>query len=400
MNDIDERDLLSRELHRRSHAVGGHPIDFDTIRAGARRVQRRRTALRSAVAAVVAAIAIPSAFALNTGLTTAEGPDDKPSFAGSPSAPPAPRPSGPVRLTLDGIDRGEDAGVDYLTGNELVRADGNVVGLPKAYREIAPYAGGWVALASTDGELTRDLLDVDGSVTSSAPATWGIAVDRDRSQVAYTEVVDRRLMLVDAPTDGGDPRTIAPPDDGQVHPVGYAPAGALVYSGEGWVRVVEPSAEERLLPGLIGADGVSGATGLVAGQTKSMIDGSCNAVVDYRTGVPTVETCKHSFRGFNPDGTLVIGTDAYGDGNGDRSLAVLDARSGEVLVQFEQGRDGRLVIGEMVWEDDQHVLAPVGEGRDWRVVRFGLDGSMEVASDTVSTPEFEEPSPILFAAQP
>jgi len=29
MSDFDERDLLTRALHERSHDVGGHPVGFE-----------------------------------------------------------------------------------------------------------------------------------------------------------------------------------------------------------------------------------------------------------------------------------------------------------------------------------------------------------------------------------
>ena len=36
-------------------------------------------------------------------------------------------------------------------------------------------------------------------------------------------------------------------------------------------------------------------------------------------------------------------------------------------------------VQTFVWEDDTHLLATVYQQGEWSVVRFGLDGSMEVA---------------------
>jgi hypothetical protein len=406
MSDVD-KDMLSRELHNRSHDVGGHPIDLATVRSTAGRIRRRRTMVRGAVAALVAAVVVPSGLAVTDMLSTTGGPDEKPSFAASPPATGGPRPDGPVALTLQGLPRGEDAGVAYVYGEELRLPDGRVVRLEKAYQEIAAVGEGWVGLASRGGTLTRDLIDGQGNVTGSLPTTGGLATDLDGSQVAWTQIENGQVNLFDVTSDGMEPRSPANQANRPMTPVGYAGDGVLVYTvgaeQQREVRVFEPSAADYEIPArprLIDARGASETEGLVSGMTESRVDGSCWAVVSFKTGDQAFETCDHALGSFSRDGRYVIGTDAYGDSVGHRSLAVLDAHTGGVVVQFQQPRNGQMYLGDPVWEDDQHVLAPVTDGLETQVVRFGVDGTMEVASDAVTADEYFMPPPIRLATQP
>lgn len=414
MNNLDEKDLLARELRERAGDMAGHPVSFTAVRASAKRLQRRRRVVTGAVAAAVTSIALPTGIAVTTALddnSTGNGPG----FAASPSGKPTPEPTrrpadqprGEVPLTLGGLPRGEDPGIDYVDGDQLVLADGRVVRLEKEYQEIAPIEDGWVGLASVEGNFSRDFIAPDGQVTSTLPSSWGLATNVDGSQVAFVQVENGEWRIFDVTVDGMEPRTTSNPSNQPQRPVGYVGDGALVYNaGEGeqtQVRVFERSAEDYELPAqprLITASGTSEAEGLVSGMTESRIDGSCSAVVDYTTGAPTFETCEHALGQFSPDGRHVIGTDAYGDGAGPRSLAILDALTGEVVVSFEQPRDGMLYLGDLVWEDDEHVVTTVTDGLESYIVRFGVDGSTERASEKITAEEYNLPSPIHFAARP
>lgn len=409
MSNLDERDLLVHELRERSGDVGGHPVGFSDVRRSAKRMQRRRHVVTGSIAAVVASIALPTGVAVNSALDGPDRPDRQPTFATSPtqaSPSEAPTPAGPVTLTLDGLERGRIAGVDYLLGAELRRGDGTRVDLAREYQEIAPFDGGWVALWQADGNYTRDFLDADGTVTSSLPSVSGLAVSLDGDRVAFSQVENGEQQLFDSL--GDDPRTVSDPAGRLVLPVGYAGEGVLVYRTEGdpgQVYVYDERSEVFEVPAdprLIAARGTSEAAGLVAGQLSYNDDGtSCWAVVSYKTGDQLFEqTCEWALERFSPDGRFVIGTPSDGDGLGPRSFAILSAQTGEVLTEFEQGPDGQLFLGDLVWEDDEHVLAPVVDGLESQVVRFGLDGTMEVASETVTGEEYEMPSPIRFAAQP
>jgi hypothetical protein len=406
MSSFDEKDLLTRELRERSADVGGHPIGFDAVRQSARKIRRRRQIVAGAVAAVVAAVALPAGIAITSGLTTSGGPVDQSHIAVSPTRDADPVPDGPVRLTLDGLERGDDPHLDYLNRGELRLADGDVVQLEKEYQEIAPHGDGWVALAPDDGgNFTRDLLDENGALLDSRPSTLGLAVTIDGSQTAYSEMVGGQQRLLDAA--GLDARSVDATQGQELHPVGYAGGGVLVYETGGTdprVLVLDESSKTYQIPAsplLLGASATAEAEGLVAGMIKSVPGGgSCWSVVSYKTGNQTFDTCDFKLGKFSHDAEHVIGTAADTDGAGPRGLAVLDANDGDVVVAFEQSRNGQLVLGDPVWEDDEHVLATVTDGLESKVVRFGLDGSMEVASETVQADDYYLPSPIRFATQP
>ena len=76
--------------------------------------------------------------------------------------------------------------------------------------------------------------------------------------------------------------------------------------------------------------------------------GSCSAVTSAKRQ-PLWETCDHTLTSFAPDGTRVLGTDAYLDGFGQRSVVFLDA-DGKVLHQFLSTGRGATVL-QTAWED-------------------------------------------------
>ncbi len=269
------------------------------------------------------------------------------------------------------------------------------------YRAITPYAVGWLAMGFDGNQV---FLDSDGRTERSQPGS-DFVVNAAGSQVAYvnaTEGVQDGPKLVLAPTMGSESLKQRQPVPADARPVGFLDDDTVVYRTEGEqpeTFVTSFDGTEKGVPGLMGASGVS-ESGLIAGMTKSMVDGSCSAVVRAEGFEQLWETCDFALGKFSPDGRHVIGTDAYGDGAGSRSVAVLDARTSDVVVDFEQGRDTQILLGQMVWEDNEHVLATVAEGTEWRIMRFGLDGSMEAATDPVPTEDIFGDFPLWFSTQP
>ena len=104
----------------------------------------------------------------------------------------------------------------------------------------------------------------------------------------------------------------------------------------------------------------------MAGQTKFLGDGSCSGVTDPLAGTKLLwDTCDYSLGAFSPDGRYIVGLAAYSDGPGSPSLSILDATTGEPLVDYRGPKDGRTCIGvdQAVWEDDDTVLATRVAGR-------------------------------------
>lgn len=135
------------------------------------------------------------------------------------------------------------------------------------------------------------------------------------------------------------------------------------------------------------------ANGFVAGTTEIIEDGdgSCAGVADPKGSVLWT-TCKDRLIAFSPDSSLVLaGTSTY-SGSGDHELTVLDARTGAERLRLKTAE--QVGIFEMVWEDDEHLLAVVsdwaenGDGEHvdnrWAVVRIGLDGTREYAVEPIA----------------
>ncbi|MEZ5091400.1 hypothetical protein [Nocardioides sp.] len=69
----------------------------------------------------------------------------------------------------------------------------------------------------------------------------------------------------------------------------------------------------------------------------------------------------------------------FSDGLGPTELQVLDAETGQPQVVWQRrAAEGASALGPVVWEDDTHLLQVLAQGRDVEIVRFGLDGSMEL----------------------
>lgn len=401
-----EKDQLVRELHDRSHDVGGHPIAFDSVKQSARKIQRRRGWVGGVVAAMVGAVAIPTGLALSTNLTTAEGPVDTPSVAGSPSGDAsesaAPKPDGPVRLTLNGLERGDNPRIDYIAGQELMAADGTVTSLDGAYSRITPYFPGWLAGAWTETGFEQVFLDEAGNtLRSQAGSTF--AVNASGTEIAYVtaeENVQDGPRLVFAPTNGAESAKVRLPVEADARPVGFLDEFTVVYGTDGQrpeTFVTSFQGGPQKVPGLTAALDAS-ESGLIAGATKITDFGSCSAVVRADGFDELWETCDFSLLTFSPDGRYVMGTGPYQDGIGDTELSIIDVQTGEVTAHYKKQDMGSLHINDMVWEDDTHALATVYEDGEWAVVRVDTEGRMEAATDLF--PGSSEECPFFFSAQP
>jgi hypothetical protein len=84
---------------------------------------------------------------------------------------------------------------------------------------------------------------------------------------------------------------------------------------------------------------------------------------------------------FSPDGRYVAAVLAP-DGEG-TDLAILDARTGDVVSQVSLHDRGMSQFGRPVWgESDGAVLMQVQDARKQAVVRLARDGELSLATDT------------------
>jgi hypothetical protein len=78
------------------------------------------------------------------------------------------------------------------------------------------------------------------------------------------------------------------------------------------------------------------------------------------------------------------------DGLGALSVAVLDARTGSERATFDQPRNGQLTIVHAAWESDDTVVALAIEGPRNALLRLGVDGTLELATEVVNQSGFED----------
>lgn len=401
-NDTDQ---LSRALRDHSEQMAGRSLDLGDVKGRARSIRRRRQAGAGAVAAVVLAVAAPVAITVTDAFDAqpvppadrTETPDPNPDRTDQAQPEPV-FPAEPVVLTTEGLPDGKPTTVPYIDygANQLVTPEGTV-DLPGQTAMAAPYGDGWITIGG-EGPLVR-WTDADGDPIRSEPAASSLlAVSDDGSQVAWVEgrFGDPQVELVAAPTSGGEERSwMIEPGDGEVRPVGFLGEDRPVFTVvETSVNAIaEPDGSLTELGVFNWVSDASTANGLVAGQTSYGVQKSCYGVMD--PDASTTETlwgtCDHRLGSFSPDGSYVFGIDPEADGMGSPSAAVLDARTGEVLVRFEPDRNDQLVLSQLAWEDDDSLVAVTVDGIEGLMLRLGLEGTVEAVGPTGSTANMSLP---------
>lgn len=406
MNGSNEKDMLARELRDRAERMTGHPLDLDSVKGRARGIQRRRRVTTGLVAAVVLGIAVPVGLGVADNMqSTSPAPFVGRTPSPSPSADPTPTPEaprGPIPASGATAPRGDDAGVTYLAGSVVHPAGQSPSDLGRRYDGIAPYDSGWITYDWATGMTYQ--LDGDGAVQWKNEGV-GLAIGSDGIDVSYpTRTADGNYALALESTDGSRKMpvlTIALPA-GTVIPVGFAGDDEVVYridraKGSG-VYVTDFSDPPVRIDGLITANGANDVTGTVAGVTSvdDLEQSSCSVVMDVASQRALWETCDYTLTQFSPDGRYVLGIDAYGDGLGGSSAAILDASDGTVLADYTTRDLG--FTHQVVWETDSTALLTTHQDGAWYMLRLAPDGSIEQALDPVDGSP--ENAPWAFGARP
>jgi hypothetical protein len=144
--------------------------------------------------------------------------------------------------------------------------------------------------------------------------------------------------------------------------------------------VVVSSRGGLVAAGSFGGDWVSALseTGLRSVYTATGDTSSCSDVVT-TNGERLWKTCDHQLDSFSPDSTRAAAYLPYFDGVGSSDIAAYDVASGQVLFDHSSTRQTQAFVSSSVWEDDSHLLGTTFQGGSWYVVRYGVDGSMEIA---------------------
>lgn len=386
-HDQDLARRLGETLHRRADALHDTPLDLADVRGRATSIRRRRhTLVGLAAAAAVAAVVLPLSL-------LPIGGDDR-VVDPQPAETPTPI-EDPVPLDPRSAPEGPAPRVPYtvLDTRQLVTPSGTY-DLPEAYPQVVPYGDGWIALTTdTPGLIgTRvTVLDQDFREVEGRGVATSLAVRDDGGRVAWVEFTGTGWTLVSGPTTGEPPVTAdvtTSDEDAPSTAVGFLPGDQVVVqsaragTGRYSYKVVAPDRTTTAqFGGFNHVVGTSPVTGLVAGQTDYTGDGSCSGVKDLLSADRRLvwETCDHQLGAFSPDGRYVVGLAPYFDGLGSPSLAILDAATGEPVVDFVSGRTARsaAAVGDAVWEDATTLLATVTQGADQYVVRATIDGRVE-----------------------
>lgn len=417
MSGFDERDRLARALHDRSQDVGGHPLDLDTVKRSARRIQRRRRAAVGLAAAAVLAVAVPAGFAMTGTSTRSVGPAARPSASvttsasASPSASPSQSPSSDsspsataspdntgrtTGISLGVLGTGPAPTIGWLEGRTY-HHDGTTSLLPAlpgsggTYTDVSAYHGGWLATAHTDQGARVLTIDNTGKVVSDQAGGDRIVATGDGTQIAWVADGSIHQALPSGMSDAEASQKI--PDGVFADVVGWA-FNQVVYATSGGdnasVYRTGMGGTNRVVPGLITSRGSSDVAGLIGGMISydNKTGTSCWAVVK-PTGERIWRTCDWALETFSPDGSLVLGTPADGDGLGSKQVALLDAHSGEVRAIFDLPPNG--FASGFGWEDDGHVLASMYDDGQWGVVRLAPDGSARRVLPTVKGTDTDPP---------
>ena len=391
-------DDLHRSLRHTADGVDRAPLSVGDVRTRARGIRRRRVAAAGAAVAAVLAVAVP------IGLSTVGDQRSAVAPAADP-APDAPRVGGTVRLDPRSAPVVDATGVGLLDIDApRLLVDGATTDLPEAYDQLVPYGEGWMGVVNVEGAYSVRELGADLRVLDEAPVASRLVVSDDGTRIAWAEHDRDAWRIVDRDaTRARDDRSTSVPGSvrAAVRVVGFLPGDELVAAqrrprdGSETTVVVAPDGRTRPLDGFERPTAASGVAGLVAGQVSSDLEGSCSQVIDGTTGEPVWDTCEHSLRAFSPDGRHLAAFDSYLDGNGSPTMSVLDADTGETVVDLELAGSRTGVVGiqpESVWEDDDHLVVMAFTGGRQYAVRVGLDGTVERIGGIESTVEPGFPS--------
>lgn len=413
-HDQDLARRLGETMHRRADALHDAPLDLMDVRGRATTIRRRRhTAVGLAAAAAVAAIVLPLSL-----LPT--GGDDGVVDPRPVDTPTPTRIEDPVPLDPRSAPEGPPARISYVNSDrEQLVTPAGTYDLPEAYRQIVPDGeGGWIALTADTPSTTGFrvvMLDGDFRVVDSAGGmTSFMAVRQDGGHVAVaTWSGDGTWTLVTNPVPRTEDYTfidLATRSSEQAvrTAVGYLPDEQVVIetadpdSGRLSYQVVAPDGTRTDFAGFNRVVATSSVTGLVGGQTQFLGDGSCSGVLDPLSADQELvwETCDHSLGAFGPDGRYVVGLAPYYDGTGSPTVGILDAATGEPLVDFESSNDPESVatVSDVAWEDATTLLATVNQGAEEFLVRLTADGRVE-RLDAMPDPG-QENARFWFAAGP
>lgn len=423
-DEIDNVDDQLRAMFER-HADDAPRVDLTsgTI-ARARRIRTRRRVASGAAVLVAAAVGIPVGNSVLLNDTRSSDIADKDSANTSLSELDDSRTaSEPVDVSLSALSRGDDPTVPYIADGQLMQtiSASSVPGAPttaKAMRAAALVD----AAAFTDGTAgwLRDPRDGSvrfdpGTTAATLPSADNVsqpAVDHDGSVAWAANGVDVDGSPADLTTifytdtlRGGPAFAYTELTVKQVTAVSDAVAlfNATTVDGSQVVGRVDlasssSAAVEQPWPQLASLTAASPAHGLIVGRTITMTSSQrpCLAMLSYDDASELWRTCDWVPQEFSVDGSRVYAIAANGDGFGPREVAVLDARSGQVVEQLTTPG----TFGRATFEDTDTIDIVTVEAGKSAIVRCGVAGTCELATEPRPAAPDSLVSPYQLAANP
>lgn len=326
---------------------------------------------------------------------------------GDPVGPPptatAPTTIEPVLAVLDVADlpKGDPPRIVFAVDPDPVFGDGDFTlnhGHDGGYQTLRPgpvgdfatFTNGRVLVTyATEGGVVVEVLGPDGEVVESSTGLpgYGLVTTPDHSIVGWLDADGVPQVLEDGATrhlslpavaDGDRLGALAgsgtcqeqyPEGGGCTGFVDAAPDSAApsawVSTSHGIVDTVPHLVDVRD----VAADGT--LVGLLEGRA------GCSGMVNPR-GKVTWRTCDHELTDLSADGAHVVGLEGTTYDADTSGLSLYD-RTGEAVASWTLPHGAAGQVGDVAWEDAEHVLAVVADHGRWSILRLGVDGSAEYA---------------------
>lgn len=366
-------------------AAGTPALTLDEVRGRARSIRRRRAAAVAGGAAVlVAAAVLPVALVVGGG----SSPDTLPPASTTPTVVDTANPEEPPTPDLDVADRVGQRGT-WLEGRTIHPAVGEPFE-PDVDGEISTVMsltdGRWVIGAYPDGSFVVVVTDSTGQPLASYEALEdGLATDDDGGAVAWFDPDGEPRVLL-----AGDAEPFTLPVGRTAGRVAPTPRevlpGCTLVDCAVLVEVYDDSVDGSTLYtvtnrgeidsldrlGLLTVQDISPDGALVSGIVSADEFGQeyCSGVLVFATGEELWRTCEAGSFRFSPDGTRVLGIDAYLDGFGHSFVEVRDALGGEVQGRYEGG-----TVFDETWEStDSYLVSIQTNAGENLLLRIGVDG--------------------------
>lgn len=381
---------MSRDFDARVRDLHEAPLDISSVKGKAHKIKRNRRAAVAGGVLGVAAIVTPIAVLATDGDTRSREPD----FAPEPT----------TSETASGdVDR------DYIVNGLWYRADGEVVQLPKnAHRyEAAVIWDDQLVATRWDGEVfgIADVIDAEGDVADSFDVAGDVEVNDAGTTIAWVDP-DGSVMTAwdDEQLSLGTVDMAAPGETVAWAAVAITGGPTCAEEADGCTVFVDSSLGEEPIAFSSNGDQENPVPDAIAYRDVSSVGGArityqdtlnedntvCTGLYDLDQGSRTWHTCDYDAQAISPDGQYVVGAPNYASGLGHGTIAILDAATGEPLVEYPTERGGH-ISSDVAWSASNTLLFAEWDGKEWTLVSLdpvaGAATELEHANgDEISSP--------------